>query len=433
MLPDKYLKTIKELLNDEYDAYLNSFNQERIHSLKVNTNKITIEDFQKLFPNLEKVPWVSDGFYYEDENITKSPYYYAGLFYIQEASAMLPAEVLPIEENDIVLDACAAPGGKSLKLLNKLNNTGLLVSNDISSSRANALLRNIERFGFENYYVISKDVTELETKYKNTFDKILLDAPCSGEGMFRKDKALINSWLEHDESYYAPIQKSLINSCLNMLKVGGMMVYSTCTFNTKEDEEIIKYVLDNNPDVKLVPFKKYDGFKEGIDNIGVKLFPHRIKGEGHFVCLLQKGNKTNKKEIIKTQVKSNIDFINSLNKHFYNGSFKTINDSEYFMKEFDTNGIRTLRSGLLLGKNTKHSFEPSQQLAMNLKPNEFKNILSLRIDDIRVNKYLKGETIEVDSSLKGLVLVCLDKYPLGFGKASNGQLKNKIDKGWIKK
>lgn len=433
MLPDKYLKTIKELLKDEYEAYLDSFNEDRIHSLKVNTNKISIEDFQKLFPNLKQVPWAKDGFYYEDENITKSPYYYAGLFYIQEASAMLPAEVLPIEENDIVLDACAAPGGKSLKLLNKLNNTGLLVSNDISSSRANALLRNIERFGFENYYVISKDVTELETKYKNTFDKILLDAPCSGEGMFRKDKTLINSWLEHDESYYAPIQKSLILSCLNMLKDGGMMLYSTCTFNTKEDEEIIKYALDNNPDLKVVPIKKYDGFKDGVDNIGVKLFPHRIKGEGHFVCLLQRGNKTNKKEIIKTQVKSNIDFINSLNKHFYNGSFKTINDNEYFVKDFDTNGVRTLRSGLLLGKNTNYGFEPSQQLAINLKSSEFDNILSLNIEDIRVEKYLKGETIEVDSLLKGLILVCLDKYPLGFGKASNGQLKNKIDKGWIKK
>ncbi len=218
-----------------------------------------------------------------------------------------------------------------------------------------------------------------------------------------------------------------------MLKDGGMMLYSTCTFNTKEDEEIIKYALDNNPDLKVVPIKKYDGFKDGVDNIGVKLFPHRIKGEGHFVCLLQRGNKTNKKEIIKTQVKSNIDFINSLNKHFYNGSFKTINDNEYFVKDFDTNGVRTLRSGLLLGKNTNYGFEPSQQLAINLKSNEFDNILSLNVEDIRVEKYLKGETIEVDSLLKGLILVCLDKYPLGFGKASNGQLKNKIDKGWIKK
>ena len=432
MLPDKYLKTIKEILQDEYDEYIASFNENRIHSLKVNTSKISTDDFEKLF-KLERVPWTNDGFYYEDENITKSPYYYAGLYYVQEASAMLPAEVLPIEEDDIVLDACAAPGGKSLKLLNKLNNTGLLVSNDVSPSRANALLRNIERFGFSNYYVISKDIIELEEKYKNTFDKILLDAPCSGEGMFRKDKSLINSWLEKDEEYYAPIQKKLLQASLNMLKDGGMLLYSTCTFNTKEDEEVVRYALENNKDVRLVPIKKYDGFKDGNDNIGVKLFPHRIKGEGHFVCLLQKGNIQSKEKKQHTQVKSNIDFINSLNKEFKDGEFLDINENTYFVKPFDVKYIRTLRSGLLLGKNTSHGFEPSQQLALNLKDREYDNVLSLDINDIRVDKYLKGETIEIDLKYKGLVLVCIDKYPLGFGKASNGLLKNKIDKGWIKR
>ena len=432
MLPDKYLKTIKEILQDEYDEYIASFNENRIHSLKVNTSKISTDDFEKLF-KLERVPWTNDGFYYEDESITKSPYYYAGLYYVQEASAMLPAEVLPIEEDDIVLDACAAPGGKSLKLLNKLNNTGLLVSNDVSPSRANALLRNIERFGFSNYYVISKDIIELEEKYKNTFDKILLDAPCSGEGMFRKDKSLINSWLEKDEEYYAPIQKKLLQASLNMLKDGGMLLYSTCTFNTKEDEEVVRYALEKNKDVRLVPIKKYDGFKDGNDNIGVKLFPHRIKGEGHFVCLLQKGNIQSKEKKQHTQVKSNIDFINSLNKEFKDGEFLDINENTYFVKPFDVKYIRTLRSGLLLGKNTSHGFEPSQQLALNLKDREYDNVLSLDINDIRVDKYLKGETIEIDLKYKGLVLVCIDKYPLGFGKASNGLLKNKIDKGWIKR
>ena len=432
MLPDKYLKTIKEILQDEYDEYIASFNENRIHSLKVNTSKISTDDFEKLF-KLERVPWTNDGFYYEDESITKSPYYYAGLYYVQEASAMLPAEVLPIEEDDIVLDACAAPGGKSLKLLNKLNNTGLLVSNDVSPSRANALLRNIERFGFSNYYVISKDIIELEEKYKNTFDKILLDAPCSGEGMFRKDKSLINSWLEKDEEYYAPIQKKLLQASLNMLKDGGMLLYSTCTFNTKEDEEVVRYALEKNKDVRLVPIKKYDGFKDGNDNIGVKLFPHRIKGEGHFVCLLQKGNIQSKEKKQHTQVKSNIDFINSLNKEFKDGEFLDINENTYFVKPFDVKYIRTLRSGLLLGKNTSHGFEPSQQLALNLKDREYDNVLSLDINDIRVDKYLKGETIEIDLKYKGLVLVCIDKYPLGFGKGSNGLLKNKIDKGWIKR
>ena len=433
MLPDKYLNAMKSLLKDEYDDYLACFDNPQIHSLRVNTSKISVDRFKEIFPyNLEQVPWCKDGFYFDDLSISKHPYYYAGLYYLQEASAMLPAEVLPIEEGDIVLDACAAPGGKSLKLLDKLNNTGLLVSNDISISRANALLRNIERAGFSNYYVIAKDIIELEEHFPKYFDKILLDAPCSGEGMFRKDKALIESWKERDSEYFSPIQKRLIQACINMLKDGGKLVYSTCTFDVREDEEIIQYALDNNSNIKLLPIEKYDGFKDANDGYGVKLFPHRIKGEGHYVCLLQKNGNSHKRES-RVMAKTDISFINELNKRFYDGIFEKINDYIYFLKPINTKGIRVLRSGLLLGKETKYGFEPSQQLAMNLKINEYNNVLNLKSSDNLVEKYLKGETIETNSNLNGMVLVCVDECPLGFAKAKNGVLKNKIDKGWIKR
>lgn len=433
MLPDKYLNAMKSLLKDEYDDYLACFDNPQIHSLRVNTSKISVDRFKEIFPyNLEQVPWCKDGFYFDDLSISKHPYYYAGLYYLQEASAMLPAEVLPIEEGDIVLDACAAPGGKSLKLLDKLNNTGLLVSNDISISRANALLRNIERAGFSNYYVIAKDIIELEEHFPKYFDKILLDAPCSGEGMFRKDKTLIESWKERDSEYFSPIQKRLIQACINMLKDGGKLVYSTCTFDVREDEEIIQYALDNNSNIKLLPIEKYDGFKDANDGYGVKLFPHRIKGEGHYVCLLQKNGNSHKRES-RVMAKTDISFINELNKRFYDGIFEKINDYIYFLKPINTKGIRVLRSGLLLGKETKYGFEPSQQLAMNLKINEYNNVLNLKSSDNLVEKYLKGETIETNSNLNGMVLVCVDDCPLGFAKAKNGVLKNKIDKGWIKR
>lgn len=433
MLPDKYLNAMKSLLKDEYDDYLACFDNPQIHSLRVNTSKISVDRFKEIFPyNLEQVPWCKDGFYFDDLSISKHSYYYAGLYYLQEASAMLPAEVLPIEEGDIVLDACAAPGGKSLKLLDKLNNTGLLVSNDISISRANALLRNIERAGFSNYYVIAKDIIELEEYFPKYFDKILLDAPCSGEGMFRKDKALIESWKERDSEYFSPIQKRLIQACINMLKDGGKLVYSTCTFDVREDEEIIQYALNNNSNIKLLPIEKYDGFKDANDGYGVKLFPHRIKGEGHYVCLLQKDGNSHKCES-RVMAKTNISFINELNKRFYDGIFEKINDYIYFLKPINIKGIRVLRSGLLLGKETKYGFEPSQQLAMNLKINEYNNVLNLKSSDNLVEKYLKGETIETNSNLNGMVLVCADDCPLGFAKAKNGVLKNKIDKGWIKR
>lgn len=433
MLPDKYLNAMKSLLKDEYDDYLACFDSPQIHSLRINTSKISVDRFKEIFPyNLEQVPWCGDGFYFDDLSISKHPYYYAGLYYLQEASAMLPAEILPIEEGDIVLDACAAPGGKSLKLLDKLNNTGLLISNDISISRANALLRNIERAGFSNYYVIAKDIIELEEHFPKYFDKILLDAPCSGEGMFRKDKALIESWKERDSEYFAPIQKRLIQACINMLKDGGMLVYSTCTFDVREDEEIIQYALDNNSNIKVLPIEKYDGFKDADKGYGVKLFPHRIKGEGHYVCLIRKDG-VSQKQVSHVKASSKISFINELNKSFYDGIFETINDCTYFLKPINNKGIRVLRSGLLLGKKTKYGFEPSQQLAMNLKINEYNNILNLKSNDNLVEKYLRGETIETSLDLNGMVLVCVDNYPLGFAKAKNGVLKNKIDKGWIKR
>lgn len=434
MLPDKYLFKMKELLKDEYKDYLNSFSSPSYHGLRVNTSKISLEEFIKLFPyKLERIPWTSDGFYFSDEEVTKHPYYYAGLYYIQEPSAMLPAEVLEINENDIVLDACAAPGGKSLKLLNKLNNTGILVSNDISTSRANALLRNIERQGFTNYFVISEDAKKLENKYKNTFDKILLDAPCSGEGMFRKDSSLIKSWLEKGNDYYSNIQKELIDSCINMLKDGGQLLYSTCTFDKSEDEDITSYALAKYDNLSLVPIKMYEGFLKGEYDIGIKLFPHRIKGEGHFVCLIQKGQKKENNKVNDIVIKTNNEFINKyISKEFKNGSFKTINNNLYFVPNFSTDGIRTLRSGLLIGED-KNKFNPSSALALALKENEFKNIINFDINDIRVDKYLKGETINIESNINDYVLICVNHFPLGYGILNKGILKNKIDKGWIKR
>lgn len=420
---------MKELLKDEYDDYISSFNRPSYKALRINTSKISVKDFLERFPfELEPVPWTSDGFYYSYEAVTRHPWYYAGLFYIQEASAMLPGEMLPIEEGDVVLDACAAPGGKSLKILDRLDGTGLLMSNDISATRANALLRNIERQGFSNYFVSVADLKDLEKKYTGTFDKILLDAPCSGEGMFRKEPSLIKSWMERNSEYYAPLQKELIISAVNMLKEGGILLYSTCTFDPKEDEEVIEHALEHFKDLRLLPIKRYEGFREGNKGIGVKLFPHLIKGEGHFVCLLQKGNKT-KKEYIKKEIPvPDDDLFSNIRKRFYNGSFKIIKDKMYFVPGFDTQSVRILRSGLFIGDITRNGIRPSQSLAMSLKNSEFANTVEL--DQERAVRYLKGETVKTDQNNKGLALICLDSHPLGFGKTGNGQIKNMIDKGW---
>lgn len=438
-LSEKYLNKMKELLGDEYDDYLNSFNEKRIHSLRVNNAKISNEEFERICPfKIKRIPWIENGYYFdENDRPSKHPYYYAGLYYLQEPSAMTPANVLPIEKGDIVLDACAAPGGKSLELASKLGNSGLLVSNDISVSRAYSLLKNLELGGHKNIYVMAEDISKLSKKFVKSFDKILIDAPCSGEGMLRKDPSIIKEWEDKGNEYYANLQKDIVKSAVSMLKDGGMMVYSTCTFDKSEDEDIVSYILSLDDDLKLERINEYEGFTRGIDmDEAIRLYPHKLQGEGHFVALVKKDTpKTvtvKKKHVSKIDSKEAEEFIKLIKRDFDDGYFEIINNNLYFIPEYDfeKKGLRILRSGLLMGEIKKHSFEPSMALALNLKMDEFKNVINLSVDDKRVISYLKGETISVPEAKDGWVLVCVNGYSLGFGKMQSGIMKNKYAKEW---
>ena len=432
-LPNEYLNNMKALLQDEYDSYLESFNSDRLYGLRINTNKISVKDFLKINPfNLKQIPWTDDGFYFNESDMpSKHPYYYAGLYYIQEPSAMLPAQVLPIDEGDVVLDACAAPGGKSGKLANKLNGTGLLIANDISVSRAQVLLKTLESQGITNSFVMAEDINDLNN-LNESFDKILIDAPCSGEGMFRKEPDLIKSWLDKGNDYYSSLQKKIITKAISLLKPGGMMVYSTCTFSKKEDEDIVEYALSICPELKVLPIKMYDGFVSGITDKTkncVRLYPHKIKGEGHFVTLLQKGDSKSKNSNTNKITIEKYDFLNDIKKDYFNGHFINRQEKIYFEPDVSINlrGLRILRSGLYLGDYKHNKFEPSQALAMSLKYNDYSNVLNFNLEDDRVIKYLKCETLDVKDKYlnNGYVLVCVDNFPLGFGKVEKGILKNK--------
>ena len=248
-LPQNYLDAMKELLKEDYEDYLASFEEKRLYGLRINTLKISVEDFLKISPfELEPIPWIENGFYFhEEDKPAKHPYYFAGLYYIQEPSAMTPANVLPVEDGDVVFDMCAAPGGKSTELGAKLDRTGLLITNDISNSRAKALLKNVEVFGIPNLCVLSEDPKKIADRFTGFFDKVLIDAPCSGEGMFRKDNKLIKSWEKNGPEFYSKIQRDIVLSGADMLKPGGKMLYSTCTFSKLEDEETIRHLLRERP------------------------------------------------------------------------------------------------------------------------------------------------------------------------------------------
>lgn len=450
-LPQKYLEAMKELLGDEFTAYLDSFSEKRLYGLRVNNLKISTEDFLKISPfKLTPVPWIPNGFYYEEEDKpAKHPYYYAGLYYLQEPSAMTPAQILPVEPGDKVLDVCAAPGGKSTELGAKLQGTGLLVSNDISASRAKALLKNIEVNGIGNVVITCEEPGKLIPSFEGFFDKILIDAPCSGEGMFRKDNKLIKSWQMNGPEFFSTIQKSILHQASCMLKPGGYMLYSTCTFSKLEDEDNIAGFLEDHPDFTLVDLfdsgikgvPVYDGFSKGIGLPRcIRIFPHKMQGEGHFVALLKKEGEAvqdipprTKEQKLPAEL---TEFLSELRFSIPSGNIRIQGEKVYFLPPLagDLKGLRTLRTGTLLGELKKNRFEPSQAFAMTLKDGDYSSQINLKLADDAVLRYLKGETIQVEeSSVTGdnpMKLILVDGYPLGWGKYSSGQVKNKYLPGW---
>ena len=457
-LPEKFENKMKELLQDEYDKYLQCYDEPRYYGLRVNTNKISVEDFLKIAPwPLTPVPWIANGFYYDVDKIqpSKHPYYFAGLYYLQEPSAMTPASRIPVEPGERVLDVCAAPGGKATELGAKLKGEGVLIANDISNSRARGLLKNLELFGIGNMMVISEEPGKLVEYFPEYFDKILIDAPCSGEGMFRKDKKMVKAWEEHGPEFFSKLQRSIITQAAAMLKPGGMILYSTCTFDPLENEKTVEYLLETCPEFKICEMEGYEGFCEGIPKYvedhseeyrkTVRIFPHKMQGEGHYLALVKKGDdNTERKNEKPAKSKSGAkklpeeleQFLKELAWDVDKSRLDIREERVYYMPENlpMLKGVRFLRSGLLLGEVKKNRFEPSQALAMCLKKEEYPRILDLPVSDDRVIKYLKGETLDVEDITsrkeKGWYLVCVDGYPLGFGKLANQTLKNKYLPGW---
>ena len=459
-LPAAFEDKMKQLLKEEYQDYIACYDEPRYYGLRVNTKKISVEKFREICPfEIWPIPWIENGFYYDGESVSpaKHPYYFAGLYYLQEPSAMTPASRLPVEPGDRVLDVCAAPGGKATELGAKLGNTGMLVANDISNSRAKGLLKNLEVFGIGNMLVLSEEPGKLTEYFPEYFDKILIDAPCSGEGMFRKDKKMVRAWEEHGPEFFSKLQRSIVMQAADMLRPGGMLLYSTCTFDALENEGTIEYLLEQHPEFHICEMEGYEGFccgkpetiKSGDESFlkTVRIFPHKMHGEGHYLALLQKGEPSGalkgstKKKSGKKLPEELTAFLREIDPSVAGGAwmperFDIHGERVYYMPEGlpDVKGIRFLRTGLLVGEIKKNRFEPSQALAMCLDKESYPHCIDLPVSDDRIVRYLKGETIQVDDVAdrkeKGWYLFCVDGYPLGWGKLSGGTLKNKYLPGW---
>lgn len=440
-LPLEYTEKMKSLLGGEYEEYLASFAEERYYGLRANTLKISAEKLQgKGIFMLTNVPWCPTGFYYAgEERPAKHPYYHAGLYYLQEPSAMSPAAVLPIEEGDRVLDLCAAPGGKTTQLAARLNGRGLLIANDISAGRAKTLLKNVELAGIRNAVVMSEPPEKIAAKLPLFFDKILVDAPCSGEGMFRKEPDMVKSWDREMLAFCRTEQAKILESCASMLKAGGMLLYSTCTFSPEENEKSIGDFLEHHAEFHLVPIPKENGFVPGLPpyEACARLYPHHLQGEGHFLALLQKGESGIAEEVSleegkwTKQMEPFAAFAEDVLTELPHGIYKMYGDGLYLLPEGTPkmDKLRVLRTGWLLGTLKKERFEPSQAFAMGLKKEEVKDTVDFPLEDERVIRYLKGETVEAEGK-DGWTLVCVDGFPLGWAKMQKGRLKNKYAVSW---
>ncbi len=425
-LPIQFLKRMKEMLGTEYEEFLASYNKERAYGMRINTLKMEKEEALKLLPfSLEPVLWCETGFYYkEEERPGKHPFHEAGLYYIQEPSAMITAELAEITPGEQVLDLCAAPGGKSTQLACKMQGKGVLVSNEINPQRAAILSQNIERMGIKNAIVTNESPERLSKFLGSFFDKIVVDAPCSGEGMFKKETLAISEWSEENVENCSRRQREILSYASAMLKPGGRIIYSTCTFSKQENEDVIQCFVSEHPEYEIVQMHR--------------IWPHKVKGEGHFAAVLQKAGegmgqkgfgKAGKLE--KGKFAQLEEFMNSTLKTKLEGNLVTFGENLYLLPEQapDLKGLKVLRPGLHLGSFKKNRFEPAHALSHALKPNECRHVLELSREEKEVKGFLRGEAIERLAEEKGWYLVCVEGLPLGFAKYSNGMFKNHYPKG----
>ena len=427
---------MKSLLKDEYDDFKKALLEKPVKGLYLNRNKKNVERVLEE-QYIEHHPIVENGYLY-DENYHpgRSAYFLAGLYYIQEPSAMLVADALPIEPDDFVLDMCAAPGGKSCEIASRLTGEGVLIANDIEASRARILSENIERFGLDNTIVTNVDPMRFTKQFQEAFDKIVLDAPCSGEGMFRKLEQAVDTWSEEKVLECAHIQKNLLKGAYDMLKQGGMVIYSTCTYSYEENEAMVHYAVDELG-FELLPLNKSNGLCPGVDlDEVVRCYPHHYRGEGHFIALLKKPGNSPRKQVRTIKPSVNLADLKVLKAFYQENLNKKVpsyiienNGHLYAVKKNfpELKGIRVLRNGLYLGEVRKNRFIPSYSLALTLTKQDVKRSYDYPSESEEIKKYIHGETLE-GTGEKGFGVIFVDGYPLSFYKESN-QVKNLFPKG----
>lgn len=455
------------------EGFYESFDKVPLHGVRLSRAKTCVSEHEELlkvidpsFERLDPVEWCDGGYYLsEDPEDTRktgrNPLYHAGVFYPQEPSAMLPAQVLSAKPGEVILDLCAAPGGKACRIGEDLKGEGLLVANEINYERSKALLRNIERSGITNSVILNENPDNIAGRLPGFFDKILIDAPCSGEGMFRRDRSACASYEKYGPATIVPVQKSILNAADICLRDGGEIVYSTCTFCEEEDELMISSFLESHPSYHIIPHPEIKGITHNADGT-MRIWPHLNRGDGHFCVHMRKGEESGREKALSGFVRSSKplkaserrgfdlarDFLSEI---LTDEGFAKLTKVPFtnhaggvFLIDFDENlfkGLKVCKTGLYIGDSRltssgKSVFAPSNSIALALtremvKPDRY---LALGFDDPRLERYLKGETIQVTEedgiTGNGTVVIGAGNAPLGFGKVGGTQIKNMYPKAW---
>ena len=426
MLPQAFLDRMKTQLGQEYNEFLESMERPRAVALRFNPLKGQIPSLPFV---KNQVPWEPMGYYYDPTSRPGlHPYHECGVYYLQEASAMAPVMLLDPQPGERICDLCAAPGGKSTQIAGRLMGEGFLLCNEVNPKRAKILSRNVERMGVNNALVTNEFPQKLSQRFPGFFDKVLVDAPCSGEGRFRKEEAAVTDWSRETVEMCARRQSEILHSAAQMIRPGGRLVYSTCTFSPEENELVVAEFLESHPEFQreAVDAPWFESGEPG----SFRMWPHKLLGEGHFAAVLKKtaGKSASCPQLTPMQPpKEWVAFAKELDISLPEGVFHCFGQSLYWapgeMPAFG--GLKVLRPGLELGTVTKGRFEPAHALALWLDC--CNRMLELDPQDSQTAAYLHGEVLPYDQ--KGWCLVTVGGVSLGWGKGDGTWLKNHYPKG----
>lgn len=444
-LPFEFAERMKNLLGADFESYRDALNCPPTRAFRVNTEKISLSDFEKINPfTTEKIPYVENGFYFTDEKIGNHPYHHAGVIYVQEPAAMMPAECIDPDPDWRVLDMCSAPGGKSSQIKNKLGKNGVIVANEIVPSRCKVLTGNVERLGLQNVVVTCMDTGRLAEIFPETFDLVTVDAPCSGEGMFRKEPVAVAEWSVENVKNCVARQKEILKNAVKTLKDGGYIIYATCTFSLEENEMVVDAFLQEHPEFELVRVKKcveentcdgirFDGCKTENINYCRRFYPHKNRGEGQFAAVLHNKNmpktRCETKSKRKTEVSRAVyDFLDDTLVSYDVEKVMMHKDTPvYFTPDFAVENATVFCKGVTVGEIKKNYILPHHQF-FTAMGKDFKRKAELSSDSPELKKYLHGEEFETDCE-NGWAVVTVEGCALGGVKVVNGRAKNHYPKG----